>query len=153
MKLRISIMAGIVLMNIFAIGLSIYASHDVRERKRNLPHTRFIDLPTQVWLRGTVYHTYSAPDGQRIQLASGNWITNDNDVYKLKYCAVSRDLLKVVSYGDTLKVDSSHPLISGLWIVQDCMAKYKRRSIDFMVGHCDIKHFEQGVYSVMVNKF
>ena len=100
-----------------------------------------------------MYHTYSAPDGQRIQLASGKWITNDNEVYKLKYCAVSRDLLKVVSYGDTLKVDSSHPLISGLWIVQDCMAKYKRRSIDFMVGHCDIKHFEQGVYSVMVNKF
>jgi 3D (Asp-Asp-Asp) domain-containing protein len=152
MKLKTSLIAGIVFLNVMLLSLCIYINslENVSEKpSENIQ----IALPVQVQLRGTVYHTYSAPDGRRIQLASGNWISNDNDVYKLKYCAVSRDLLKVINYGDTLKVDSRHPLISGLWIVQDCMAKYKSRSIDFMVGHDDVKHFEKGVYSVTIKRF
>ena len=69
-------------------------------------------------------------DGSRIDLKK---LRNG----QLRWCAISRDLLNVYSYGDEIWIESENPLIRGYWIVKDTMNKKKVSSIDLLlpVGH------------------
>ena len=56
---------------------------------------------------------------------------------QLRWCAISRDLLKVYSYGDEIWIESENPLIRGYWTVKDTMNRKKVSCIDLLlpVGH------------------
>lgn len=52
---------------------------------------------------------------------------------KHRWIAVSRDLLKHLSFGDTVEV-SGTGVYDGKWIVNDVMNKRHKQMIDFLVG-------------------
>lgn len=54
---------------------------------------------------------------------------------ELRYCAVSRDLLKEYSYGDTIQVfiSEGHPY-NGQWLVADTMHKRWNKRIDLLLS-------------------
>ena len=56
---------------------------------------------------------------------------------KLRWCAVSRDLLQIYSYGDEIWIESENPEIRGYWVVKDTMNHKKENSVDLLlpVGH------------------
>lgn len=86
-------------------------------------------------VKATVYNpTIEQCNGNPLVTASNSRI----DLTKLKsgelrWLAVSRDLLDVYSYGDTLNVyvKENHPF-NGRWVVQDTMNKRYTYSIDFL---------------------
>lgn len=51
---------------------------------------------------------------------------------KLRWVALSRDLLRHYKYGDTITVISDNPKVNGKWIVMDKMGKHHRKRIDFL---------------------
>ena len=83
-------------------------------------------------------HTLSATQynlhGPRSYTASGSKI----NVHKLKHgkirwVAISRDLLKDYPFDSIIKVESDeHPELNGLWIVKDKMGPRHQKSIDFL---------------------
>lgn len=52
---------------------------------------------------------------------------------KLRWCAVSRDLLQVYEYGDEIWIESENPNIRGYWIVKDTMASFKKNCVDLLL--------------------
>jgi len=90
---------------------------------------------TSYIVRATVYNPEpSQCCGDPLVTASRQHI----DIQKLKagdlrWIAVSRDLLDIYHYGDTLDVfiSENHPF-NGQWVVQDTMNKRYRSSIDFL---------------------
>lgn len=52
---------------------------------------------------------------------------------KLRWIAVSRDLLRHYDYGDTVLVVSENKNISGKWIIHDTMNSRFRQKIDFLM--------------------
>ena len=56
---------------------------------------------------------------------------------KLRWCAVSRDLLQIYNYGDQIWIESENPKIRGYWTVKDTMNSKKVSCIDLLlpVGH------------------
>ncbi len=52
---------------------------------------------------------------------------------KLRWCAVSRDLLQVYTYGDEIWIESENPKIRGYWVVRDTMASWKKNSVDLLL--------------------
>ena len=61
---------------------------------------------------------------------------NPKDPLGHKWIAVSRDLLKLLNYGDTVVIKNAKPY-DGRWVVQDCMNKRYTKRIDFLVGFDD----------------
>lgn len=59
---------------------------------------------------------------------------------KLKWIAVSRDLLKHYNFGDTVLVISENKRISGKWVIHDTMNSRFKRKIDFLLypGSSDV---------------
>lgn len=51
---------------------------------------------------------------------------------KLRWVALSRDLLRHYRYGDTITVISNNPKINGKWVVMDKMGGHHRKKIDFL---------------------
>ena len=52
---------------------------------------------------------------------------------KIRWIAVSRDLLKYYNYGDTVIVMTDNKKISGRWIIHDTMSSRYKRRIDFLL--------------------
>ena len=52
---------------------------------------------------------------------------------QLRWCAISRDLFQIYSYGDEIWIESENPLIRGYWIVKDTMAAKKKNSVDLLL--------------------
>lgn len=52
---------------------------------------------------------------------------------KLRWCAVSRDLLQVYEYGDEIWIESENPNIRGYWVVKDTMASFKKNCVDLLL--------------------
>lgn len=80
----------------------------------------------------TYYHA-GPKHGLSWYTASGNKINaKELNSKRLKWVALSHDLLKHYSYGDTIVVSSSNPKLEGEWIVMDKMHKRHRGRIDFL---------------------
>jgi 3D (Asp-Asp-Asp) domain-containing protein len=101
-------------------------------------------------LRGTVYPPKTTQTKQYVILASGIKVRNDDNILQKHYCSLSRDLGRHFNFGDTISVTSSHPLLSGRWIVHDWMADGSTNAIDFFISRNDLKQFKHGVYNVTV---
>lgn len=52
---------------------------------------------------------------------------------KIRWIAVSRDLLRYYNYGDTVIVITDNKKISGRWIIHDTMSSRYKRKIDFLI--------------------
>ena len=65
--------------------------------------------------------------------ASGNRISvKILNAGKLRWVALSRDLLRHYHYGDTIIVISDNPKLGGKWVVMDKMHQRYRNRIDFL---------------------
>jgi hypothetical protein len=106
-------------------------------------------------ITGTYYHsTIEQCDSTPSITSDGSHITK-NKINKLRWCALSRDLLNVpdrakndddgnwigkYKYGDTIQILSSDTSVSqnnsilGTWVVHDCMNKRYKKRIDFLVS-------------------
>lgn len=97
---------------------------------------------------GTVYHLEVGQcDNNPYETADGTNLKG-KDINKLRYVALSRDLIKdeyrdklhnvkgqwkgKFSFGDTITVVSDNKELCGKWIVKDCMNKRYFNHIDFM---------------------
>ena len=80
------------------------------------------------------YTVYNAVEGQTdntpITTADGSKIVKPLNV---KWIAVSRDLLNVYNYGDTINVYDQNKTYTGKWVIHDCMNERFRNKIDFLV--------------------
>lgn len=63
--------------------------------------------------------------------------------HDLKWIAVSRDLLSIFNYGDTVVIDSENHRLNGEWIVHDTMNKRFSNRIDFLVPLNDRYEFHK----------
>lgn len=80
----------------------------------------------------TYYHA-GPKHGLSWYTASGNKISiKELNTKKLRWVALSHDLLKHYSYGDTITVISDNPKLRGKWVVMDKMHKRHRNRIDFL---------------------
>lgn len=78
-------------------------------------------------------------------------ITADNSLinldklnnHDLRWIAVSRDLLDIFNYGDTVVIDSENHRLNGEWIVHDTMNKRFSNRIDFLVPLNDRYEFHK----------
>lgn len=52
---------------------------------------------------------------------------------QLRWCAISRDLFQIYSYGDEIWIESENPLIRGYWVVKDTMAAKKKNCVDLLL--------------------
>ena len=52
---------------------------------------------------------------------------------KIRWIAVSRDLLNYYNYGDTVIVMTDNKKISGRWIIHDTMSSRYKKRIDFLL--------------------
>ncbi len=97
---------------------------------------------------GTVYHLEAKQcDSNPYETADGTNLKG-KDINKLRYVALSRDLIKdefrdklhktkgqwkgKFSFGDTITVISDNKELCGKWIVKDCMNKRFKNRMDFM---------------------
>lgn len=71
---------------------------------------------------------------------------------KIKWIAVSRDLLKDYKMGDTIYVDSDQIHLSGPWIIKDKMNRRYQNRIDFLV-HPSISNFVDKPTKVKICKY
>lgn len=99
-------------------------------------------------ITGTVYHLEAGQcDSNPYETADGTILKNKN-INKLRYVALSRDLIKdkyrdklhnvkgqwqgYIEFGDTIQVVSDNKALCGMWIVKDVMNKRFSKKIDFM---------------------
>jgi 3D (Asp-Asp-Asp) domain-containing protein len=82
--------------------------------------------------RATVYQAVPhQTNSDNFTTASGFRLNTEFDHAKYRILAVSRDLLEIVSYGDTVFVSGTIEF-DGYWIVHDTMNKRYTRTIDFL---------------------
>lgn len=83
----------------------------------------------------TYYHpVHSQCNGNPLITASGKEIDIDKlEKGHIKWIAVSRDLLGIFNYGDTVYLRCEHdPSIDGEYVIEDTMHKRMRRKIDLL---------------------
>lgn len=123
-----------------------------------------INLSSDELLRGTARATDTIVKVQKLlctpvtitkynpvesQCDSDPTITADNskidlnllNSYKIRWMAVSRDLLDILSMGDTVSVVSPNQRINGNWVVHDVMNKRYSNRIDLLVPENDNYQF------------
>lgn len=85
-----------------------------------------------LYVRGTVYNPTKAQCGDNPGVtADGKEINHEHlESGKLRWCAVSKDLLKHVSYGDKIYVHHYDKKIAGIWEVHDLCGI--RNTVDFL---------------------
>lgn len=92
----------------------------------------FISLVGQHNVTATYYHA-GPKHGLSWCTASGNKINTEQlNAGKLRWVALSRDLLRHYHYGDTIIVISDNPKLRGKWVVMDKMHQRYRNRIDFL---------------------
>lgn len=93
------------------------------------------EIPSSLPVKITVYHPVEGQcDSTPLETADLSKI----DLQKLqkgqlRWIAVSRDLLKEFSYGDSVYLESSNPDISGYYEIHDTMNKRFTRYVDLLV--------------------
>lgn len=91
-----------------------------------------LSLYGQFDVTATYYHA-GPKHGLSWHTASGNKIDVDAlNSNKLRWVALSHDLLKYYSYGDTITVTSDNPKLNGKWVVMDKMGRRHKMRIDFL---------------------
>lgn len=91
-----------------------------------------ISLVGQHNVTATYYHA-GPKHGLSWYTASGNKINTEQlNAGKLRWVALSRDLLRHYHYGDTIIVISDNPKLRGKWVVMDKMHQRHRNRIDFL---------------------
>ena len=102
--------------------ISLPAVEDVEQEEED----RFL------YVRGTVYNPTKEQCGDNPGVtADGKEINHEHlESGKLRWCAVSKDLLKHVSYGDKIYVHHSDKRIAGIWEVHDLCGI--RNTVDFL---------------------
>ena len=89
-------------------------------------------LHSQHTVKATYYHA-GPKHGLSWYTASGNKINiHKLNSGKLKWVALSHNLLKHYDYGDTIIVTSTNPSLNGKWVVMDKMHKRHHNRIDFL---------------------
>lgn len=92
-----------------------------------------LSLYGQIEVTATYYHA-GPKHGLSWHTASGKKINvKELNSGKLKWVALSHDLLKIYNYGDTITVISNNPKINGKWVVMDKMGRHHKKRIDFLV--------------------
>jgi hypothetical protein len=83
---------------------------------------------------GTIYHATSKQcDSIPNETASG-YIIDTLNAFKSRTLAVSRDLKKLLKFGDKVKISGVYPkCMNGVWNVRDVKNKRYTKSIDFLV--------------------
>ena len=96
------------------------------------------EWPPVLQLTGTTYQpTVAQCDSTPFNTADGSFINAVELQYrKLRWCAVSRDLLKhkggPFEYGDAITVVCEEQFYCDRWVVHDCMAAKYNNCIDFL---------------------
>lgn len=100
-------------------------------------------------ITGTVYHLEAKQcDSNPFETADGSVIKSKDNVNKLRWVALSRDLMKdayrdklhnkkgqwkgQIQFGDTIQIISDNKELCGNWIVRDVLNKRFSKRIDFM---------------------
>lgn len=83
----------------------------------------------------TLYHpTKKQCSGNPLITADGSKINMKKlQRGEIRWIAVSRDLLKHYSFGDTIVVVSDNKKFSGKWVIHDTMNSRFKRKIDFLM--------------------
>ena len=68
---------------------------------------------------------------------------------KLRWVAISRNLLKKYSMGDTIIIESEIKELSGEWVIHDKMAKRWKNKIDFLLPKNDKYNFYNHTVIIM----
>lgn len=107
--------------------------------------------PTEINIAGVTGTTYNLEvkqcDANPFETADGS-IINPKKINKLRWVALSRDLIKDVyrdkkfknknqwkgkiQFGDTITIVSDNKKLCGQWVVKDCMNKRFTKRVDFM---------------------
>lgn len=64
---------------------------------------------------------------------------------KIRWIAISRDLLNHFSYGDLVLIESDNPNLRGEWEIHDCMNKRFTNRIDFLAPVNDNWNFNKPI--------
>ena len=88
--------------------------------------------PRYLYVRGTVYNPTKEQCGDNPAVtADGRKINHEHLVSgKLRWCAVSKDLLQHMNYGDKIYVHHEDKKIAGVWEVHDLCGI--RNTVDFL---------------------
>lgn len=135
---------SILILSLITIGVGIYFLKNGRVElvrpkadEIELSQCYYAYAPDTISLiRATTYNPVASQcDSNPLHTADGSYIDLDRlKSKKIRWCALSSDLLKVFDYGDTIEVYSEkHKQINGYWVVHDCMAKRWELSIDFLM--------------------
>lgn len=73
--------------------------------------------------------------------------------HNLRWIAVSRDLLSIFNYGDTITVHSDNHKLNGDWIIHDTMNKRFTNRIDFLVPLNDNYDFHKPIKLLICKKY
>lgn len=86
-------------------------------------------------VKATMYHPVKSQcSGNPLMTADGSKINlNALRSGKIRWIAVSRDLLKHYSFGDTVYVYADNEMLSGLWVIHDTMGPRHKMTIDFLM--------------------
>lgn len=96
-----------------------------------------LSLYSQHSVTATYYHA-GPKHGLSWHTASGDKIIIEKlNAKKLRWVALSHDLLKYYNYRDTIVVISNNPKLRGEWVVMDKMHKRYKSRIDFLTPSGD----------------
>jgi hypothetical protein len=109
-------------------------------------------VPDTLYVTGTVYSSTMSQTKKYIITASGTFVRNDTSMSSRRIISLSQDIVADNGYhfGDSLMVISSHPMLDGWWIYEDCMHYDQVNRCDFLVSRQNIKKFKQGVYDIKI---
>lgn len=80
----------------------------------------------------TVYHAVRAQTDDTPHILADGTTIDVNRAGSYRFVGLSRDLFKVFSFGDTVRVSGAGEF-DGLWVVRDKMNRRWRNRIDFLV--------------------
>lgn len=156
-KLYYSIITILIISILLNIGPAFGESTDFDDIDINLIESSQIDteelIETEV--NFTKIHRVLATKYNPVKSQCDNdpLITADNskidlnklNSHKLRWIAVSRDLLEHYSYGDKVLIKSSNTKLNGYWYVHDTMNKRFKNRIDFLVPVNDHYNFNKPI--------
>jgi len=103
-------------------------------------------------VNGTYYNV-----GENAMTADGSSISDHKISSEgIKWVALSRDLLKrwggEYEYGDTINIWHPNKLLSGQWVIHDCMNSRFTNKIDFLIPESMAKEFPGLTKRILISK-
>lgn len=98
-----------------------------------------LDIDTNADVQRVKYTVYNAVEGQTdatplVTADQSNIDVRELAIGNLRWVAVSRDLLKEYSFGDTIVVTGcTQEVYNGEWVIHDVMNRRYRKTLDFLV--------------------